>query len=764
MARTKQTARKSTGGKAPRMQLASSGSSGLRNFFQSQQAAGHSTSSSSCNSINHSGRSTKKIFINCENTFSSFSFSRERVQENLQPTISLTRFRSEFLSPSSSHSSSTSSNSGEIAMKIDFSSNLDGNLTPTSRPPIDAVFVLDISGSMSSSFPDDIDNRTKLQVAKECILQIIDQLLPTDRASIAVFDTSAQTIFELNYLTKAKTTKLRQKVGEINARGGTNLALGLQHGYDILRASQSHSQSAYCTTATSAYCTATDTTADTNTTDLRLQRIFFLTDMQSTTADEDRVIEIAKYQAIMTTPSTPLNKDQQQQTSSSKQPNPKKPKTKTTAPTTLEQSFLNPAHLSVVGIGVDLSVATVERISCIPGCKYTSVISASEFITSVVEAFNYDITPLAFDISLQLSNSLSFNRIFGSAELNSLSPGSKEAKISSEFPVPLDEFDCTFGGFYLCHLNIEDEDTACLHYLDVSWTDLHGVRSSTRVTLTIPPPLLCSSSSSSSASINDHTRHISPDCDINLRKALVLTEYVQCLTAYALNDDNDAITIQPPHCSVQTLNALLTMTSAGCTSSLSDETLLPPDTPADILSHYHHASRFCRLRDALYTEMSLCNDASLSSGNQNIIQTVEQVSTLETKDIQDLLNKLLETMNNNYSTTTASTGVRTVMNPEEVVPRGLMCPITLTVMVDPVIAADGHSYERSAIEHWLTSGNILSPLTNIHLAHSNLVPNHSLKMVIQEHWAHVNASATASTATNNRRKSARLASTKSVTF
>ena len=31
-------------------------------------------------------------------------------------------------------------------------------------------------------------------------------------------------------------------------------------------------------------------------------------------------------------------------------------------------------------------------------------------------------------------------------------------------------------------------------------------------------------------------------------------------------------------------------------------------------------------------------------------------------------------------------------------PRGFLCPITLQVMRDPVIAADGHTYDRSSIE------------------------------------------------------------------
>ena len=52
-------------------------------------------------------------------------------------------------------------------------------------------------------------------------------------------------------------------------------------------------------------------------------------------------------------------------------------------------------------------------------------------------------------------------------------------------------------------------------------------------------------------------------------------------------------------------------------------------------------------------------------------------------------------------------------------------------MTDPVIAADGFSYERSAIEQWLHSHKT-SPMTNQNLPHTNLIPNHSLRSAIQE--------------------------------
>lgn len=53
------------------------------------------------------------------------------------------------------------------------------------------------------------------------------------------------------------------------------------------------------------------------------------------------------------------------------------------------------------------------------------------------------------------------------------------------------------------------------------------------------------------------------------------------------------------------------------------------------------------------------------------------------------------------------------------------CPITGLPMVDPVVAADGHTYERHAIRRWFQTSN-RSPLTGAVLAHLELVPNYSL--------------------------------------
>jgi len=52
-------------------------------------------------------------------------------------------------------------------------------------------------------------------------------------------------------------------------------------------------------------------------------------------------------------------------------------------------------------------------------------------------------------------------------------------------------------------------------------------------------------------------------------------------------------------------------------------------------------------------------------------------------------------------------------------------------MEDPVVCADGHSYERAAITQWLLSRDT-SPATNTSLLHRNVVPNYALRNLIAE--------------------------------
>ncbi|KAL9684372.1 hypothetical protein QQ045_021808 [Rhodiola kirilowii] len=65
-------------------------------------------------------------------------------------------------------------------------------------------------------------------------------------------------------------------------------------------------------------------------------------------------------------------------------------------------------------------------------------------------------------------------------------------------------------------------------------------------------------------------------------------------------------------------------------------------------------------------------------------------------------------------------------------PSQFVCPIYQDVFEDPKIAADGYTYEGEAIEGWLNSGHNTSPMTNLKLEHTTLIPNYALHYAIQE--------------------------------
>ena len=64
-----------------------------------------------------------------------------------------------------------------------------------------------------------------------------------------------------------------------------------------------------------------------------------------------------------------------------------------------------------------------------------------------------------------------------------------------------------------------------------------------------------------------------------------------------------------------------------------------------------------------------------------------------------------------------------------IIPDYLICPITLDLMDDPVICADGITYNRKSIQKWLETNNT-SPKTNTILKDIGLIPNLALKKAV----------------------------------
>ncbi|KAG6753079.1 hypothetical protein POTOM_043123 [Populus tomentosa] len=60
------------------------------------------------------------------------------------------------------------------------------------------------------------------------------------------------------------------------------------------------------------------------------------------------------------------------------------------------------------------------------------------------------------------------------------------------------------------------------------------------------------------------------------------------------------------------------------------------------------------------------------------------------------------------------------------------CPISLELMTDPVTVSTGQTYDRSSIERWLKAGNMTCPKTGERLTSTELVPNTTLRKLIQQ--------------------------------
>ncbi|KAH6834351.1 plant U-box 26 [Perilla frutescens var. hirtella] len=73
------------------------------------------------------------------------------------------------------------------------------------------------------------------------------------------------------------------------------------------------------------------------------------------------------------------------------------------------------------------------------------------------------------------------------------------------------------------------------------------------------------------------------------------------------------------------------------------------------------------------------------------------------------------------------------------IPHHFRCPISLELMRDPVTVCTGQTYDRPSIEAWVATGNTTCPVTRVPLTDFTLIPNHTLRRLIQD-WCVANSS------------------------
>jgi uncharacterized protein YegL len=93
------------------------------------------------------------------------------------------------------------------------------------RSPVDITCVLDVSGSMMGQ---------KIQLVKDAVMFIIDEMLPNDRLSIVSFNHGAERQTALKRMDGSGKDMSRETILRLSAGGGTSIAAGLDCGIAVM--------------------------------------------------------------------------------------------------------------------------------------------------------------------------------------------------------------------------------------------------------------------------------------------------------------------------------------------------------------------------------------------------------------------------------------------------------------------------------------------------------------------------------------------------
>jgi arsenate reductase-like glutaredoxin family protein len=122
----------------------------------------------------------------------------------------------------------------------------------------------------------------------------------------------------------------------------------------------------------------------------------------------------------------------------------------------------------------------------------------------------------------------------------------------------------------------------------------------------------------------------------------------------------------------------------------------------------------------------LCNQIDELEGIMRLF--APSAFSLQKKPALKSLNFTTAPTENLDSAVPSATPVST--SPAVTVPNDYYCPIAQEIIFDPVVAADGFTYEREIIEAHLKTSN-KSPMTNALLPHTHVVPNNSMRSTIR---------------------------------
>jgi Ca-activated chloride channel family protein len=246
---------------------------------------------------------------------------------------------------------------------------LNSGMTDFQRKKLNLVVVLDFSGSMGIPFDEYYYDRfgnkveqkddetsiskTKMQIADESVVALLDHLKPEDRFGMVLFSDDAFLVDPLTSVADKNLDRLKSRILNIKETYGTNMEAGMQMGTSLFDRFLQADKSEY------------------------ENRIIFLTDAMPNMGDSS---DLGLYRM-------------------------------------LEDNADQGIYTTFIGIGVDFNTELIESISKIKGSNYYSVHSASEFGKRMNDEFDFMVTPLVFDLRLKLdAPGYEIDKVYGSPE------------------------------------------------------------------------------------------------------------------------------------------------------------------------------------------------------------------------------------------------------------------------------------------------------------------------------------------------------------
>lgn len=290
------------------------------------------------------------------------------------------------------------------------------------RKSLNLVLVLDISGSMSSSFKkyyydrfgNKVENKyyeeekekKKMDVANEAVVSLLKHLKLDDRFGMVVFNSDATLAKPLNLVGDTDMDKIKEHIREIPAGGGTNMEAGIKEATKLY--------SEYLEIDKEKY----------------ENRIIFLTDAMPNrgATGKDGLFGLSSDNAS------------------------------------------NGIYTSFIGIGVDFNTELIETLTKIKGANYYSVHSGYDFRERLDEEFEFMVTPLVFDLALTLeADGFEISKVYGSPEADEAT--GEIMRVNTLFPSRSKEGE-TRGGIVILKLQ-KTSDSASI-VLKTSYKDRAG--------------------------------------------------------------------------------------------------------------------------------------------------------------------------------------------------------------------------------------------------------------------------------------------------